>query len=78
MSFSLRDVALAAPLSLSALSGIPAAALASEAPERTAELMSIPAFGMVIGALIILANSAIGYGIARAASNRLATEVLHP
>jgi hypothetical protein len=78
MSFSLRDVALAAPLSLSALSGIPAAALASEAPERTAELMQLPVAGMIIGALIIAANGAIGYGIDRAADNRLTTEVLHP
>lgn len=78
MSLSLRDVALAAPLSLSTLAGIPAAAIASEAPERTAELMSIPAFGMVIGILVIAVHGAIGYGIDRAAANRPATEVMHP
>ena len=78
MRLSLSDVALAAPLSLSALSGIPAAALATEAPERTAELMQLPVAGMVVGALIIAANAAIGYGISRAAGNRLPTEVLHP
>jgi hypothetical protein len=78
MSLSLRNLALAAPLSLSALSGIPAAALASEAPERADQLMSIPAFGMVIGILVIAVHGAIGYGIDRAAASRLETEVLHP
>lgn len=78
MSISLRDVALAAPLSLSALAGIPAASLAQEAPERTAELMSIPVFGMVFGVLVIGVQCAIGYGIERAAANRDTSEVLHP
>lgn len=76
--FSLRNVSLAAPLSLSALSGIPAAALASEAPERTAELMSIPAFGMVVGIVLIVLHWVAGRGIDRAAENRLPGEVLHP
>jgi hypothetical protein len=78
MSFSLRDLALAAPLQLSILAGIPAAGMASQAPDRTAELMQLPVAGMIIGALIIAANGAIGHGISRAAQNRLATEVLHP
>jgi hypothetical protein len=78
MSFSLREVTLAAPLSLSALAGIPAAALASSAPERATELMSIPAFGMIAGIALIVFHWVAGRGIERAARNRLPGEVLHP
>lgn len=78
MSFSFRDVALAAPVALSALAGIPAAALASEMPARATELMSIPAFGMIAGIALIAFHWAAGRGIERAARNRLPGEVLHP
>lgn len=78
MRFSLRDVVVAAALSLILIAGSYTAALAHEAPARTGELMQFPMAGMIVGALIIAANGAIGYGISRAANNRLATEVLHP
>jgi hypothetical protein len=65
-------------MSLSTLAGIPAAALASKMPERTTELMSIPAFGMVIGIALIAFHWVAGRGIERAARNRLPGEVLHP
>lgn len=78
MSLSLRDVAIATPLYLSAIAFVPAAGMISEAPERAAELMQLPVAGMIIGILILAANSALEYGVSRAAQNRLATEVLHP
>ena len=78
MSFSLPEVALAAPLSLSALAGILAAALASATPERTVKMMSIPSFGMIAGMALIIFHWVAGRGIDRAAENRLPGEVLHP
>ncbi|GAA4033187.1 hypothetical protein GCM10023063_15790 [Arthrobacter methylotrophus] len=78
MSVSLLEVAVAAPLQLSALSLIPVAGMVSEAPERTAELLQLPVAGMIVGAIIIAVYGAVNYGISRAAANRSAAEVLHP
>ncbi|MET4143889.1 hypothetical protein [Arthrobacter sp. UYCo732] len=59
MRLSVRGVAIAAPLSLSFLAIIPAAALAADAPARALELMSIPAFGIVVGALLVILTARI-------------------
>lgn len=77
MALSIRDVALVAPLSLSILAAIPAAA-SSGSKEANASLMTLPVYGMLIGTLIIAAAWAIDYGINRAAEKRLPGEVLHP
>lgn len=58
MSFSLKEVALIAPFQISTLTMIMAVGAATDYPEHTAELVTLPATGMILGAALI---AGIGY-----------------
>jgi hypothetical protein len=53
MSFDLKELAILAPFQLSTLAMMGAVGFSHDFPERTAEVMTLPATGMVLGAALI-------------------------
>ena len=53
MSFSLKEVAILAPFQISTLTMLIAVMASSDFPERTAEFVTLPAIGMILGAALI-------------------------